>query len=460
MAQEQGLSSEQPQFNEQSKVIEKPAELLETSITQLEEFGGFELFEDIIDDVENINPKRKARKNIFLEESNKKEEREALKQALKVWRDALTSANDVGEIVQNCETKSASTQQNLTKNLKEAIKKTKELERSYRCVKLFFANTESNKVKNVSIVNADPERITDINGKHVEFIQKELQANYDKLDMRNNYSLLVLPGYLGNNQVVEKWAKVAYENKVLLVTDYDDLETPDYVMKSFGKANLTGGDIYRSNVIMTCNWLVGRGKYNDLGEDEDLFIPPSSALAGKIYGTLMSQPTAGKKFGGMNDVGGARFDLKKTEIAGLEKLGLVPMVQEFSKVMAFSAKTLYNGDNLGLKTYSVVRVFDYVSKVLMDFFNRRSFENFTTSSRKELLGQITNFLDSITGPGKLIEEFSIGKFEQDANQKDKVNVDIYMKPYFPAKTFMIRLAGQRGESSNEWKAQYDDDVKK
>lgn len=58
------------------------------------------------------------------------------------------------------------------------------------------------------------------------------------------------------------------------------------------------------------------------------------------------------------------------------------MVNEYGKVMAFSAKTLFNGDNLGLQTYSVVRVFDYVTKVLMDFLNRRAFENFNVKPVK------------------------------------------------------------------------------
>ena len=56
------------------------------------------------------------------------------------------------------------------------------------------------------------------------------------------------------------------------------------------------------------------------------------------------------------------------------------MVKEYGKVMAFSAKTLFNGDNLGLQTYSVVRVFDWVTKVLMDFLNRRAFENWNSKA--------------------------------------------------------------------------------
>ena len=454
--------AEAAQFNDQSQVktIDKPAELLETSLQNLENFGGFDLFESLIDDVQSINPERKARKKIFLEESGKKAEREALKKNLQLWSDILNSADDVSAIINACEEKTEAAQQVLIKNLKAAVKNTEQLERSYRSVALFFANTESTKVKNVSLVNADPDKLADLdNDRFIKAIQEELVASYDRLDMRNNYSLLLLPGYLGSNKVVEKWAKIAYENKVLLVTDFDNWETPDLTMKDFEKANLTGGDNYRSNVIMACNWLVGRGKFNELGEEDDLYVPPSSALAGKIYSTLMSQPTAGKKHGGMNDVDGVRFDLKKTEIANLEKLGLVPMVKEYGKVMAFSAKTLFNGDNLGLQTYSVVRVFDYVAKVMMDFLNRRTFENFNAITRKDLNSQIVKFLDSITGPGKLIEEFTIKKFEQDPVQKDKIYLDIHMKPYFPAKTFLIKLAGQKGDNASDWTSEYEQDKK-
>ena len=98
--------------------------------------------------------------------------------------------------------------------------------------------------------------------------------------------------------------------------------------------------------------------------------------------TPMSQVTAGKKFGVINEVSGVAFPLKKSEISLLEKMGLIPMVNEYGSVMAFSAKTLFNGDNLGLQTYSVVRVFDYVTKVFFDFLNRRTFENWNPKLEK------------------------------------------------------------------------------
>lgn len=442
------------QEQEQQHLPQK--EQLGTSLTALEKFGAFDLLESAIDNVQNLNPERKARKKIFLEETAKKEEREELKKTLSLWLDVLGSSDDLMEMVQSCQDKSEKASQVYKKNVKAALQESSELEKSYRTVGLFFKNTEGTKIKNISFVNVELDQLKDLdNTRFIDAIQNELVENYDRLDLRQNYGIMIIPGYLGSNKVVEKWSKISHDNKVMLVTDFENLDTPDDVMELFESANLTSGDPHKSNVIMTCNYLVGRGKQTDVDEEDNLYVPASSALAGKIYMTLMSQVTAGKKYGSMNEVDGVRFDLKKSEVANLEKLGLVPMVNEYSKVMAFSAKTLFNGDNLGLQTYSVVRVFDYVTKVMMDFLNRRAFENFNANTRKELMGQIVKFLDNITGPSKLIENFTIKRFEQDPIQKDKIHLDIHLKPYFPAKNFLIKLEGQKGDEGTDWDSKYE-----
>ena len=436
-------------------IIENPAQKLKETEEKLAKYGGFDLLESAVENVQNMNPSRKARKKIFLSESSKKGEREMLAKTLEIWADVLSSSEDISEMANTSEEQSVVAEQSLIKNLRNVLEETRDMEQSYRSVALFYKNTESQKIKNINIVNAELDQLKDLdNTRFIDAIEEELVQGYDRLDLRDNYGLLVVPGYLGSNKVVEKWGKIAHNNKVMMVTDFEHLDEPDDVMEMFELANLTGGDDFRSNVIMSCNWLVGRGKYDEVGEEDDLFVPPSSALAGKIYQTLMSQVTAGKKFGGINEVDGVRFDLKKGEISQLEKMGLVPMVNEYGKVMAFSAKTLFNGDNLGLQTYSVVRVFDYVTKVLMDFLNRRAFENFNARTRKELMGQIVKFLDGVTGPDQLIEDFSIKRFEQDPKQKDRILLDIHMTPYFPAKNFVIKLDGQKGDDGTEWGTEY------
>lgn len=459
MADETQQNQNAPQAAYKERVrVANPAEALAESTAKLAKHGGFDLLEVSIDGVQNLNPEKKARKKIFLTESDKKKEREQLKKTLQLWYDLIAESGSVSEMSEKAHQRGEAADKLLKKNLVKAVEETKTLERSYRSMAMFYKNTESDKLKNITILNASPDQLKDLdNTRFIDAVSEELKNNYDRLDLRKNYGILVVPGYLGSNKVVEKWAKVAHENKVMMVTDFLHLDAADDVMEMFEEANLTSGDAFKSNVMMACNWLVGRGKFNDLGEEEDLYLPPSTALAGKVYQTLMSQVTAGKKHGSMNEVDGVCFDLKKSEIANLEKLGLIPMVNEYGKVMAFSAKTLFNGDNLGLQTYSVVRVFDYIMKVLMDFLNRRAFENFNATTKKDLQSQIVKFLDSVTGPKSLIENFTIKRFEQDPVQKDRIFLDIHMTPYFPAKSFMIKLDGQKGDRADgvEWKSSYD-----
>ncbi|GHT43640.1 hypothetical protein AGMMS49965_17830 [Bacteroidia bacterium] len=339
----------------------------------------------------------------------------------------------------------------LSNNQLIAVEAVRELEKSYRNVMLFYKNTETDKLANISIVNASAEQVTDLdNSRFIDHVANELRQNYDKLDLRTNYSLLVIPGYLGSPMVINKWSKIAYENKAMLYTDFMDLDKPDDVVELFMPSGLAGGEAFKANTCMACNWLIGREKYAALGEAEDLHVSPAAALAGKVYGTLMSQITAGKKHGGINEVENVVFSLKKSEISQLDTLGLIPMVNEYGKVMAFSGKTLFNGDNLGLQTYSVVRVFDYISKVLFDFLNRRAFENWSGKTERDLRGEIIKFLDSVQGPERLIEKFKIVRFERDPMQKDRIFLDLFITPYFPAKSFVIKMDGTKGEDDASW----------
>jgi hypothetical protein len=439
------------------KVAEK-AVTLEASAAGLVKYGGFSIVETTIDGAQNLNPEKKARKKIFLSEDAKKEEREKLKKRLLLIQELLSSSDNVAGLIENAQNKADAAQLLLNKNILKALDGTRELEQSYRSVNFFFKNTGSDKVKNVQFMNAAKDQLSDLdNTIFIDSISEELQQNYDRLDLRDNYSLLCVPGYLGSKKVVDKWARMAYKNKVMLITDFQHLDAPDDVLEEFESSNLTGGDAYLSNVMMACNYIVGRGKQSDVGEEDDVFVAPSSALSGLVYQTLMSQVAAGRKHGALNEVDGVKFPLKKSEIAQLEKSGLIPLVNEYGKVMPFSAKTLFNGDNLGLQTYSVVRVFDHVTKVLIDFLNRRAFENFNVNTRMDIQKQIVKFLDKITGPGKLIEKFKIIRFDQDPNQKDRIFLDIHMTPYFPAKNFLIKLDGQKGDDpdSAEWKAEYE-----
>lgn len=450
-------ATQQPPETASVSLKEKGKEAgLASALNALSKFGGFNFLESTVDGIQNLNPERKARKKIFLTDEQKQSERDALSNKIDMWLDLLTSSSDVTEMLSTSKAKAEAASEHLSKSQLIAAHSVRNLEQAYRGVMLFYKNTEADKVNNVTIINASKEQITDLdNSRFIDFVAQELKQNFDKLDLRQNYSLMAIPGYLGSSKVVEKWSKIAHDNKVMLYTDFADLEKPDDVVEMFFSSNLASSDPFKCNTAMVCNWLIGRPKYKEIGEEEDLRVSPSIALMGKVYSTLMSQVTAGKKYGGINEVDAVMFPLKKSEISQLEKMGLIPMVNEYGKVMAFSAKTLFSGDNLGLQTYSVVRVFDYITKVLFDFLNRRSFENWNSKTERDLRGEIVKFLDSVQGADRLIEKFKVIRFEQDPNQKDRIYLDIHMTPFFPAKSFVIKLDGTKGDDGATWNTDYE-----
>ncbi len=436
--------------------ITEDGKLVYDEFVQLSGDAGSEWLEDILEGYTSLVSSNKARKDIFLQDKEYESDRQALWYSLEILQELLVVCEKPDDMPRYCLDKADEQQMVLEKNLLKVLQAIKEVEASYRGLTLFFENAENEQLSNISFINCDIGQLSDWSvSRFFDHIAEELKMNFDRIDLRNNYSLLLLPGYLGGNTVVEKWARLACDNKVMIITDFENLDEADDVMEIFEASGLAGGEPHKASVLICCNWLVGRGKQDAVLEEDDLFIPPSLALGGKIYKGLLSQVAAGKKFGVINGVDGVRFPLKKSEVSVLEKMNLVPMFSEYGKVMAFSAKTLFNGANLGLQIYSVVRVFDHVAKVLMDFLNRRAFENFNANIRKELMGQVVKFLDGVSGNGKLIEDFSIRRFEQDAEQKDKIHLDIHLKPYFPAKNFMLKMEGRKGEDGNSWETSYD-----
>ena len=145
----------------------------------------------------------------------------------------------------------------------------------------------------------------------------------------------------------------------------------------------------------------------------------------------------------MNEVDGVSFDLKKSEIANLEKLGLVPMVNEYGKVIFFCQNT-FQRDNLGLQTYSVVRVFDYIAKFwLISWTVVLSRRWNSKAGKRPEISNASKFLDS----WQVLINWSIIQImgrTGTLKPKDRIYLDIHMDSHFLRKNFMIKMDGHKG----------------
>ena len=452
--EEQNLASSSAGMELQERqTVANPAELLQKSLSGLDKFGGFQLLKGLIKGVENMNPRRKAIKNVFLNDSAYEDARNRLKNELSLWVEILESGGkDPMEIVDSCKEECQKAERNLSENLFCIHDEIRNLETTYRSLDAFFANAGQGKVDCITLMNVNREELGDHDSEDTQAVRDELERYFDRLNLKNNYSMLVVPGYLGDAETVRMWAQTAYRNKVIMLTDFKDSMNFEMLKEELDDASLQGTDPYLGNIVMTANYILGSKKSELAGEDEDLYIPASGALAGRMSNTeetVIAQAAAGKRYGTLDNVKGARMDLRKSEIAALIDLGVIPMVEEDGRTMAFSNHTLYNGASKGLQEYSIVRVFDWIGKVFENYCNDHAMEIWTPAIKSEITQDIHSFLSDYKGPGGIIEKYTNLKVDQDPKTKD-ISINVEITPYFAAQNFFIELTGRNTAAGVDW----------
>ena len=420
----------------------------------LSAFGGFNAVRGFMPDADNLNPAKKAAKAVFLTDKRFKDKREGLINDIKGWLEVLEEGHESAtEFVDACKAKEEKYEKVLSQGITDALFATANMERSYRALDSFFKTANAEKVKNLRIINVYKDDIADPDSGFAGEVDAILRGGFDRLSLKDCYSLLVVPGNVFQDKVsLLQWAKIAFKYKVMLLTDHaDEYSFDDLFSNTEGYKD---SDIELQNVIMTANWIVGR-ESEKLSDDEKeqpaFFISSSAALAGKLYdeSASMAQGAGGKKYGTIDGVKGVRLDLLKSEIASLMDNQVIPMVYSEGRVIAFNNATLYNGDNTAMKEYPIVRVFDWVKKVLMNYVHEVALENWDPyNSPKNLKAKIQAFLNDYKGYGNLFQNYEIKEPTQDPITK-RITCDISLTPFYSAKNFIIKVAADKKDKETQ-----------
>lgn len=439
----------------------------------LEKYGGFAALKGFIPLSADMNPAKKATKAIFLTDNKFKAKRDNLAKELKSWLEILSLDSSVTGYADLCKEREEQYKKMLEQNVTIALDSIQQLETAYRSLDLFFKNAGSDKLNKLRLINVNRDELYNDHSELCNEVDKLLKDSYDRLSLKDNYSIMVIPGSQsggitrGTFQNVDgvtddpiskptllKWAKIAHKYKVLLVADHDKERTFDDLLDNTSGYKVAEKEL--QHVVVTGNWIVGRPKeaLSTTEKDSDdaaFYIPSAAALAGKLYdeNANMAQGAAGERYGTLCDVKGVKLDLLKSEIAALRGNSIIPIVYSEGRVMAWDNTTLYNGDNAALCQYPIVRVLDWVGKVLMNFVHKVAGENWDRfNSPKELKGKIQAFLDQYQGHGKLFESYSISDPVQDDKTKN-ILVNVSVKPYFAAKDFAIKISADKDNKSYE-----------
>lgn len=409
---------------------------------QLIRTGYSALFKNIDDDLQYFAPEADDdTRGMFLEEAAFKEKRQELKSFVTELIGLVSDTNDVIQIQAKAQERVNQLAKLRKKNLATIIDKAKPLEKSYRELDMFYKNAGPNPAKNVTLINVDRELIKDSDDESVTSKVHEILAEpHLRIDQDKVYSLLVIPDFLGE-KLIQNYATIADENKVLFLTDYKDLPNVESVVKyrnSPDGEKIGGSQKYWSHAVVFGNWIRLREKYTDLSEKDSLFGSVATAIAGKLYSTKISQPAAGVQFGEVKNSSGLRFRPNQLEVGMLSKIGINPMADFYQQDSPWEATSLFNGANLELKHYAVVRTIDWIDKSLKHFLGKYAFELLDKEKANVVHRRLVKFLDDLT-ESRIIEKGQVTNFARNKDQPDRFDIDFKITPLWATRTFVYKI---------------------
>ncbi len=430
-----GLTKEiEAQLKQRLKVLEEKG------------FKGFRIIEKSLKGGKSLKP-QSAYFRYLCTDPEFADENQELQRRLGAWLELKEKTGNAVEMLVEAGTKSNQMKELLEENITTLLEESRELEQTYRNLQVFFENVSAEKpqLQNVSIIKASKKQLNNPdNTEFVDALAEEFKKHYDRFSLKDHYSLLLIPGWIGK-ATLEKLAKIAYKYKLLIVTDYNDLyDEAQEIINKFDASNLAGTDPHHSHVIMTCNSLLARKRYNGY-EDEDFYISASSALAGKLYANPeISQAAGGQRFGTFAGVLGTKINFLKSEYSQLANMGLVPFIYDDGRVMAMGDSTLSIGKDIDKRKYTVVRVTNYLGKCLTYYCNKRALENYDDKTLSEIRMDINTFLRYLQDQ-KIIKKGVITTLEPNRikGKPDEIIIDINITYLYPMKTFPISIRGNK-----------------
>jgi hypothetical protein len=330
----------------------------------------------------------------------------------------------------------------------------KPLEMSYRNAQQFFANSSpSGDPVNAWFSNISRESLTDPDSDKFTELADYVKKPFRAFSLKDCYSMMVVPGFLDDIPSLDKIAKLGEENKVHVFTDLPDFETfreAEEQLNGPGLEGLAGSTPEKAHMSVMVNWVLGRSK--NRYEQEDLWLPPSSVLAGLVYkqdeGVGMQQPCAGYQYGASDSVKAVRFEVDRA-VGAKEFLnkGVIPAVLWDAKVRFLGDCSLYKGESYDV--YATKRTADYVSKNVCHYLNKQTFKLIDNSLLDRVKKDVYDFLRANTGKGKLVSDFKL-EVSSTPEQRAKhiIDVKLNVTPFTSVRQFDVYLTARQSEEGD------------
>ena len=401
-----------------------------------------------------LSPKKKAERHKFLTRPQFESSRKSMVQRMKMWHKMLTSSDDLEDLRNTAILEAQSLEENIATNMTNIYEEIKPLETSYRGIQQFYLNASpSGDPVNAFFSNISSEELTDPDSDSFNELAEYVKKPFRAFSLTDCYSIMVVPGFLEDIPNMDKIAKLGEENKVHVFTDLPDYETfqdAEEQMNGPGLEGMAGSTPEKAHMTIAANWILGRTK--NRYEEEDMWLAPSSVLAGLVYnqddGVGMQQPCAGYQYGATDSVKAARFEVDRA-VGAKEFLGkgIVPTVLWDAKVRFLGDCSLFKGESYDV--YATKRTADYISKNVCHYLNKQTFKLIDNSLLDRIKSDIYNFARANTGKGKLISAFDL-KVTSTPEQRAKhiIDVKLNITPFTSVRQFDVYLTARHSEDGD------------
>ena len=360
----------------------------------------------------------------------------------------MGKSDNLDEVRKGLNEEATKLETNLEKNMKKVHRASRVLETTYRGLDKFFSNAqqEPDEKVNAYFANVSAEELTDPDDKEkFEEVTKAVADLYREWSIKECFSMAVIPGYMGSVENIDTVARqLGLANKVHVMTDMPNFESVDEIMEMLDDpnyANLAGIDDYKQYASVFANYVLAREATQY--EDEDVWIPPSSVVAGMMYKgdttVGMQQPMAGFKHGKVAEAKYLRFKANQPDASKINEKGVNPMVNFEGSPVAMGAATLFTKETFNI--YSIRRTYDYVYKTLRNYLNKQTFsvidQKFIDSMRKD----IDKFMKAISGGDNILQDYEVNIFaDEEMRKNQEIDIKVALNPKYPARTFNIEFA--------------------
>jgi len=402
---------------------------------------------DLVRGVEWLDPKKDFQRKEFLTKDNFAAQRRLLALRLKKWIEYLSKDENLNNIRQALSEDSAKLEANLKKNMKKVHEAANELETTYRAIDKFFTNAQQEPDEKVNswFANVSGEELANPDDREkFEELTKAIADLYREWSIKECFSMACVPGYLGSVEAIDNFARqLGLANKVHVLTDLPNFESFEEVMEMLDDptyASLAGIDDYKQYVSLFANYLLARNA-NDY-EDDDMWIPPSAAVAGMMYRgdttAGMQQPVAGFKHGKIADAKYIRFRANQPDASKINEKGVNPMVSFEGAAVAMGSSTLFTKETFNV--YSIRRTYDYVYKTLRNYLNKQTFSVIDQKFIDTLRKDIDIFMQAISGGDNILQDYKVEIFaDEEMRKRQEVDIKVALNPKYPARTFNIEF---------------------